>query len=665
LIEKFTIRLMPKQNEIFSAYLARVAHANFISISELISYVTMDSIAHNCSISSRAFYLDTTSLSQQELIKISYLLGIEKSRIINMTFINVYKKWLNSDEEQINDYKNVLRYMLIKDERRFCPECLRDNEGYPMLWQIKEIEICDKHNSMLTSICKACGERQPYITNSTSEYMCYKCGRFLYEQESTKGLEPTFVNEQLRYYKDWHYLLNNNTQIISNINVNKGLVGIAIAYIYIAHIYNINDKLENRFINRLINSIKKNSLIEYVTVNRLLSLIRKINYSLEEFHDLVIPDLFIDSLIHINYDHQLGPCLAPWCLSYGTNRHMKEINQFRCKIGKYKYASVCMSCFMKYGYSRMNNEWNSIDDEINTIWYGVKPLLETGMTPSAIVKKLGRSPETIFKAVGYLSYNKLINASILSKYTPLNISHDIRECFQILTSAPGKRMKNAYDLFGWKKAEYYYYHAMKEVQEFLLFDSNKEIGMKRKIHRMTKKDWTQDIENCILFCIENDITISIEGISEMLKVSCSTLNKHKINEVIHEAIKKQKLVRIEQLTEKLKIKVRLLFNLKEQKVEIINCSEVCFFLNKSSNWIKDNIPGLYQWIKEKVNKHNESIKEIWYNKKILAIKKTIEKLKESDKPVTYISIAEESGISKTFFCRNQEIQDIIRSLKMD
>jgi hypothetical protein len=87
-----------------------------------------------------------------------------KQDLCNMTFTPIISKFV--EPGKIGDgttYISMISREIDRTVRWFCPKCIKEQGYYKLLWQVKEIEICDIHLIKLEYICKSCNRPHLYV----------------------------------------------------------------------------------------------------------------------------------------------------------------------------------------------------------------------------------------------------------------------------------------------------------------------------------------------------------------------------------------------------------------------------------------------------------------------------------------------------------------------
>ena len=98
--------------------------------------------------------------------EISLLTGLSKSKIENMC-LNKYGNGINLLK------KDSPKICLNVSTTKVCIACLKENMYHRIFWQLKLINICEKHNVYLTHICEKC--KSNFAVEDIMRGSC-KCG---------------------------------------------------------------------------------------------------------------------------------------------------------------------------------------------------------------------------------------------------------------------------------------------------------------------------------------------------------------------------------------------------------------------------------------------------------------------------------------------------------
>jgi ribosomal protein S14 len=198
--QKFTIRPKPKVGESLSGYLIRISEMNCTKFWCVKNYIGVRTNGTSS--------LDTLPQRVANMPKLINLLGIDEESILKMTFWNLFNKFYSNINVNNVNFKIVISDRFVVHKRRFCANCLRESGYYRIVWQIRDIDMCDIHFTKIQSRCSLCGTEQPYISNSLGEFLCFKCGNDLSKQIEPIINDSNYINEQLKIINDWLFLLD-------------------------------------------------------------------------------------------------------------------------------------------------------------------------------------------------------------------------------------------------------------------------------------------------------------------------------------------------------------------------------------------------------------------------------------------------------------------------
>ena len=473
----FTVRLKPLYGESLSGYILSVALANGIDFDEILKMVTI--ISHKI-ISKRnsPYIIDFSPFTKIDLRILASLTGITQDILEGMTFLNLYRKFTDIMDSKTCIKSGITKKRIIKDHRQFCPYCLREHSGFKLIWQISDIEICDVHSTKLISHCTECGRQQPYVSNKIAELKCTNCDTNLHQMEVSQIQNKEVVNEQLKFYKYWEFLLKPHLtlcNLIKGMSKEKSLI---ITFFYACQLGKKEFKLDSviklfhyKFAYELLECVYDRESPTHITQNRLFNMLRLISISIEEFSNINVPKEFIKSVMAYNDKILPGTCEFKLCSCYESSR-MRRINYPGYHSTIYSRVFVCMGCHMQYGYNIKSKKWEFINNNALVI-SKVLTQLKQGMSRGEIVTKLALNYRTVSKAIGYIASHRLASYDVIKQYIPNNIPENISYCFQLLLEDSGRMSSSAKVMFDWSTNDYYYFVSLDNVQEHIIFDSYK------------------------------------------------------------------------------------------------------------------------------------------------------------------------------------------------
>jgi len=295
------IRLIPVKGESFSGYLMRMATENTIDIFELLRAIKT---THQLNEMRQYHQIDSNPYEKLDIGLIMQLTDLEPEELSAMTYIPLYRKFVDESETLISLLKSILKNCVERQYRRFCPFCLKDycgqdRKGVFMLhWQVKDIECCHIHNVPLTSTCPRCGAMQPYITNSLGSYICFKCSAELFDVSRAEMDNIVYTDKDNRLFQLWDYLLDIGTRRLGKVPGLKYEVQMAITLIYL-----LEKKKRGRVIAPVMNKDERRSALLFVqnrdlnlfvTAYRLSTLLVRADLTAEDFFNCTVPEDFIE-----------------------------------------------------------------------------------------------------------------------------------------------------------------------------------------------------------------------------------------------------------------------------------------------------------------------------------------------------------------------------------
>lgn len=203
--EKLVIRLSPFQEETLGSYVHRLAIENCCKIEWIINYNIYDK---------NRIYEELNSCNNNEILNnITQLTDLSKKDLNEMlpTRFNYSKS------------KNIYHSFFSNNNSKFCPICLKEHNYQRIYWQIRFINICIKHNTILLEKC-ICGKdiTPTHIINGKCD-----CGKQLAEMPFKSNKYRLVFENQLRLYdafnikeepkfKDYDYIKKENTHFGKN-----------------------------------------------------------------------------------------------------------------------------------------------------------------------------------------------------------------------------------------------------------------------------------------------------------------------------------------------------------------------------------------------------------------------------------------------------------------
>lgn len=624
---------------------------NFVDLNSLLTSV------HNGSRRRTDHQIDILPERVIDLEALSGILGVPLPQLRAMTFQSAVEKYVDQIDTS-QDYPTAMRDVTDKTYRRFCPVCLQEDCVLKLIWQVKEIEICDKHHVRLTSKCSACGTEQPFQSKNIAVLSCVSCGSKLASHSARKVEDTDLIAAQSRIYSDWRYLMDSSfSSLVPEIKNYTKEKSLAIAVLYLLQgkpeAYNsesIQPRLR-KLTHGLVRMVRDDNDPKWVSVAQSLFILRRLNIEPSDIQSICIPDSFVASLYPPK--NSIGPCLAPWCKFKGTSNGMRRIlwkfcfNENRIR---YAYPSVCTGCYMRYGIA--DNQWRNVPvsfcDGID-LTQKVRKLLKAGASQAEIMREQKIRHPQVARITGYLAYHQLLDDSLAKNYTPISMPDNILECVkQIGPFVSEIGQAKAKELFGWKNVDFYYYMAIAEVQDYLSFDKESNIPLRRKTvkRRVLGEEEARKLETIIEQWKISDIKIYFQSLAKALNCPAIILHEKPYENIIKAAQTEQQLFHRKKEKKDLRNKAKNFIDSKLEYGEPIVAYEVYAHIGQGINYLKRRFPWLRKWIvlfakKDQENRIKEKKDEL-----IDDVYLAVETLAASHTKVNTQNIANHLGVSR-------------------
>lgn len=660
--ERYTIRPKARKGEALTGYIMRVAKANSVDF---------DLMFKSLPLSGKTCRFDRHDLSRIDILPnvitdvtaMCNLFGLDRNDLENLTFRNMLRDFIDDIDTYDLSLRNFLGADIKRYNRRFCPKCLKEHGYYKLIWQVSEISICIEHNEKLTTVCQHCLKEQPYYHSNLAQFKCVNCNRLLYDIGSENIMESEELNEQVRMYRDWDFLLSNKSKMFLGVREYSKRKSIAIKMLYVSRTEKDSRKpsaykfLDSGYVWRIMRFINDGSNFEIIVLSILLKQLRKLNIELKEFFEIQVPELFINSIKPVSkndIDIGLGECLSSWCKSYNCNANMIEVKGYRLREKKYRKASVCMDCLVPHGYNRKTGQWEEIGEYISLYWKIVRPKLEECLPKSRIYKELNIGEVLLDKAIGFLANQDLLSSTAKCNYIDMIVPSKIENHFEKLINMPGTLRKNASKVYKWRSIEFYYYFFNRKVQECIIFQQE-VFGRKLK----NKLDWEGKVKNSINKLIYNNIDISASNICKDIGCSYSTLKKEKLLNLIHAQRKDQQERRLKIQEQYLQAKVtHSLSSISTVTDQVISIKLIYELIGVRMNSMNKSNPSLVKWIRGKIIDFNKVQRARKEERLIEEIKNVINELYNQGDNVTINLISAQLGVNPYFIYKNSRLMKI-------
>ena len=470
------------------------------------------------------------------------MLGLESGSLESLTFLPIYSK-MGIDKNRTM-HSRILSG-LVEKHRKYCPACLKMNRYYKLIWQIKEINYCNKHNCRLLNICLCCNRKIAPIPNNSQIGYCPYCGADLSE---FKINPPILCNEQ-NIINDWIYLIDDNKQGLNPVHHISNEQSLALKLIYLASA--IQENALSKYERNRINTIKQiaresKSTQTFVHLDTILMVTRKANISLENFFKLTLPDEFVNTIL-MKRETLVNKysCIAPWCANYHIPGSLKRTATSK-KIYKdgseHHYYMYCSQCGIEY--QLIGRKLFERTDFIRFSWSIVKSVIfDKPYSLSELANKINAHTDKTRRSIIYLAANNLIDHQNVPLSLPKGHDPEILSKFKqlIAEGTPAKQIKVKLEM---------------KYNDFLFYWFHPEVTIayitKKTLRKQIYKDTDHRINDVLRQFYQNDIPITIKRLCEFLNVCPETLRLWGCLPIIKKHKQEQK-ERVSQLIRKLYI----------------------------------------------------------------------------------------------------------------
>lgn len=662
----FTIRPKLIEGESLSSYLIRTANLNGItSISEIWGMVKKGIVARSNYYKFDLFPTDIVHLKGLSILlkfQANELVAHSFEPIVSFFYPGVYGKGIFGKEIELK-------------HRRFCRNCLKENGAFQLLWQVKEIHMCNKHLTRIESKCHFCGSEQSYKV-FLDHLNCNVCGELLYKNTEKSSQDYKFINKQLRIYRDWNsfykvleYIYSTNPKMSQSIHRK---IAILLLFLTTPNTGNINYKKHPFFspsqAKRLLD-IVRNKSNDTLQLGFILNTLRELDIEIVNFLYLEVPVSFMRKLIIKASDKkiQVVDCKSEWCVSYDTSYKMVEMkfysNKYVPKQNLYHQICVCTDCWIKVGFSKEQLRWEDTNiskgllEEINNS-------IVMGLSEKEMILQLGINSINLYFYIGYLyRFNPFHNNNLNPKDRIKEVSSSkLIDKFSLLKPFWKKNKQltlQATRLYGWDVLSTYYYYWHPKVQQYIYLEENfRTTNIKRS------KQLKNEVDRVIMHLVENNKEISLKEVAASLDIAENTLKYHNLREDIIEAKLKNKLVKENEEKAFIYQKMNEYIIDKNANEEIILVHKVLEFIGISEKTVK-KYPEISMFISNSATKSKSEQKL----KRKKNLEKTIIQIYKQYGRVDYTLLSEFLGVTKkTLTCSKgfyKGISSLIKNILAD
>lgn len=582
--EIFLFRPSPKNNESLTSYIHRVAIKNHVSNHELWRLLAPNTAHYPQASLSNS--LDIYPYSFFDLNLYESMLLHKEHRLHTLTFIPLFEKF--------GIYIDTIPHSrilsgLIDKYRKYCPACLEEYLYYKLIWQVKEITWCPKHNISLFSKCWNCNKNLNLLPSDSQIGICPYCGE---ELKNAPAFQTEINNSRLQI--DWEYLLNPNKGLkpIQNCSIQQSL---ALKLLYMAQ----NNNLETTSLKPILQIARESKVNQtFVHLSSIFKIIRKVGISMEDFLCLDVPTVFIKSIFktHVSMNKQYA-CLAPWCESYqrpGSLIKTSTSTKHKKDGSHSNYYMFCSKCGIEY----------CIDDKKNLVergyfisfaWGKIKEAMNQPVIIKEISKSLKVPVDKIRRSIIFLLANKLIKNDNLPLSVPKNHSPELINSFiELINSGLNakiipKRLNLSYN-------EFLYYWYLPEIK--IAYIRHK----KPQFKRADKTERNNLFNEALDYFALNNIAITIKSVCEHIGICPETLRNWGLLSKLKEAKELQKNKQIKINTSLFEENARIIIAGLLNNKSVITSEEVYKLLGVKRNILVRTYPDVQKYISSLMKK---------------------------------------------------------------
>lgn len=286
---EFLVKVKPENGECLSSYIQRVASNNFITPGQLWKYFNSNKYIYSQSAISQ--HIDLKPNLTFDIHKFVEMTNISDDTLENLTFLPILKRFT-----LISNTKNFNRY--VDTKRKFCSRCLKENNVYKLIWQVKGINYCETHLNALNDKCWRCNKPITLLGRYSEVGICSNCKSALKFGEE-KNYIPDIKEKLISNL--WNFLLELNYKNLNyetNIFIERNL---AIRLLFLLKDYDSSPakRILNRYVN---NNFTLNNFA--IDMNLVIKILLQTNTSFKKFMDYLVPENFTQSLLNrsnVNY----------------------------------------------------------------------------------------------------------------------------------------------------------------------------------------------------------------------------------------------------------------------------------------------------------------------------------------------------------------------------
>lgn len=578
----FLFRPEIMENESLTSYIQRISKTNFTTPGEICKLLMKN---HNrYPQSSVSHLIDLYPKDTLDIKLFEKMLRIKEDSILKLTFTSVYKKLRIEENKMIH---SRLLSDMIDIHRKYCPKCIGNKLAYKLIWQVREINICDIHNIKLQHSCWSCGREIPLIPFGGDIGQCPHCGMDF-------SLAPIVEDNnelQHRIYEDWKYLLKLDT---NNLNISTN--GVSVSQALALKLLYINKKILNHtHYSNLLQSARNSKSIETnIHLNTMLSIIHEANINIHDFFSLHVPNNFVNNIL--NHNHKMiskFSCQSPWCKNYKVSGTLERTatSSKKSKNGNtYNFYMFCPKCSVNYCLTHEDKILVERGYFISVGWYQIRPLILQGKSIAEISMLLNVSEDRIKRSIIFMASNNIISCCNLPLKLPQYHDKELVKLFKkYIKLGVGTRDMRRKFFLSYNEFLFYWLYAEIQIEHIIYVHA-------RKGFNNCKIDYKHKLDKAIEFLVIKDVPITIKKICDIINVSHETLRNHGLLKNIQEAKKVQNEEENAKKNKQLLIMAKNVINEKLLKGEEIMSSDIYKSIGASRTSLSRKFPYITKQI---------------------------------------------------------------------
>ncbi|MBP1172883.1 MULTISPECIES: TniQ family protein [unclassified Paenibacillus] len=581
------------EGESLFSYLLRTAENNGVTLILLMNMIRKNEkyLLHAGDIRRIDYYPESVF----NIEKLSKLTGISQSDVNKGSFTNVVNTFgYSTNGEQARFTNDMIRATL-----HFCPQCLKENRGYDLLWKVEGIDSCQKHNQRLVNKCSYCNHRINY-NEITSLRRCPHCDQLLTDIPA----EPTHEGNSIARQKS---VRTNMNQLIYGDKLHFEVQSLAQKLLFLLndsqsmyHPEIVKKSLDGYTLAHLLqyarNTIKAKKILK---LNFVFNVLYKNKVCINDLYKMKIPPEFLESLLKDTSTQWTRGhmCIAPWCKQKDQPGSLVSTNtKHTHKSGKgLSHYLICKECFCEYAF---NQEKKLIERTSFIAVYDVLTKRDISNMSWLDKKKcFFMNKERIRRGVAYFNVRQIL----LEKTA--KAQYEVNELLLEMFISALKQGQDIAQIRFWPKWNGYGQYLLHRYHPAVM----RELFNRRyNKEKMIFSDHT--FEHEVQFICEQlivlDISITLPNVSKELGISTSTLYKRGGARVVHN----HKEIQLKRRRE------HLFLNISKKAISYIGeCSEHVYsqklyaFLGIRHGYLKKVIPELVEQIEEWREERNSEI----------------------------------------------------------